>query len=49
MVAANGDGVCGGIFNRVEKCVENLGEKWGVECGEFRVEGFYGSIGEKKL
>lgn len=39
MVAANGDVVCGGIFNRVENCVENLGEKWGVECGEFRVEG----------
>ena len=35
MVAANGDVVCGGIFNWVEKCVENLGEKWGVECGEF--------------
>lgn len=48
MVAANGDGEWG-IFNRVEKCVENFGEKWGVECGEFRVEGFYGSIGEKKL
>lgn len=39
MVAANGDVVCGGIFNRVEKCVENLGEKLIVECGEFRVEG----------
>lgn len=39
MVAANGDVVWGGIFNRVEKCVENWVEKLRVECGEFRVEG----------
>ena len=39
MVAANGDEVCGEIFNRVEKCVENWVEKLRVECGKFRVEG----------